>query len=199
MTKTRFLAAALAAFWLSAPALAQEPGQSYFGIGYGSNRTQGASPYTNTSDDSSAGGLRIYGGHMYGRFGLELGYFDLGEFDVNFTGTKIAEMKTDAITVAGVLVSPIGAGLSIHGKIGMALTRASFTCLQLCGTGSPVLADTDKTDVSGLLGLGLGTQLSQNMMVLLDWMHIGSVKHAISGEAYNDSYDTINLSLRFLF
>jgi hypothetical protein len=200
MKRISMVVALLAGALLAIPALAQEPGQGYFAFGYGSARTDGASPYTNTQDDSSSGGLRLYAGKMiWKNFGLEVGYFDFGKFDVNFGGSIIAETKTAAATLAGVFVSPLGAGFSIRGRAGAVFSQARFNCVSQCGTGTPVNANTKQTDVSGMLGIGIGAKLAQDITLRLDYDHFGNIKHSVSGTGYNDSYDTVSLALQFNF
>jgi hypothetical protein len=197
--KTAILIAALAGILLASHAQAQEPGQGYFGASYGAVWSDGASPYGNTLDDGKSGGFKFYGGSMWDRFGLEVGYYDLGTYDVKFGAAKIAETKTSAIAVSGVLATPLGGGYSIHGKLGLAFTQAAFSCIALCGTGSPVLADTKKRGTSGLLGLGIGAKLGQDVMMRIDFEHFGNVHHQISTTAYNDAYDILSVSVQFNF
>jgi hypothetical protein len=197
--RTAILIAALAGAVLGAHAQAQEPGQGYFGIGIGSATTDGASPYGNTFDDDTAAGFKVYGGSMWERFGIELGLYGLGRYDVELGGAKIAQTETFAAAVSGVMAVPLGGGYSFHAKLGLAFTRAEFTCISLCGTGTPVRADTIKYGTSGLLGLGLGAQLWQDALVRIDYEHFGSVHHQISTTGYKDHYDLLSVSLQFNF
>ena len=199
MKRTAILIAAMAGALLASHAQAQEPGQGYFGIGYGAATTDGTSPYDNTLDEDTAGGFKIYGGSMWERFGIELGFYNLGKYDVNFGGAKIAETKTAAVAVSGVLATPLGGGYSFHAKLGLAFTQAEFSCISLCGTGNPVLADTKKRGTSGLLGIGLGARIGQNVLARIDYEHFGSVHHQISTTEYTDGYDIFAVSLQFNF
>ena len=199
MKRTAILIAALAGALLASQAQAQEPGQGYFGIGFGAATTDGTSPYGNTLDEDTAGGFKVYGGSMWERFGIELGFYNLGKYDVNFGGAKIAETKTAAVAVSGVLATPLGGGYSFHAKIGLAFTQAEFSCISLCGTGNPVLADTKKRGTSGLLGIGLGARIGQNVLARIDYEHFGSVHHQISTTEYTDGYDIFAVSVQFNF
>ncbi|MEX0638385.1 MAG: outer membrane beta-barrel protein [Burkholderiales bacterium] len=199
MKRTAILIAALAGALLVSHAQAQEPGQVYFGIGYGSATTDGASPYGDTLDEDTAGGFKVYGGSMREHFGIEVGFYNLGKYDVNLGGAKIAETKTAAVAVSGVLATPLGGGYSFHAKLGLAFTQAEFTCISLCGTGNPVLADTEKRGISGLLGVGLGARLGRNVLVRIDYEHFGNVHHQISTTEYTDAYDLLSFSLQFNF
>lgn len=199
MKKTAILIAALAGALFALHAQAQEPGQGYFGIGYGAVWTDGASPYGDTIDEDTGGGAKIYGGSMWNRFGLELGLYTLGKYDVNFAGAKIADTETTAIAVSGVLATPLGGGYSFHGKIGLAFTQSEINCVSLCGTGNPPLASTKKRGTSGLLGIGIGAKLGQDAMLRVDYEHFGNVHHQIGTSKYTDSYDILSVNLQFNF
>jgi hypothetical protein len=197
--RTAILIAALAGALLGSHVQAQEPGQGYFGIGFGAATTDGTSPYDNTLDEDTAGGFKIYGGSMWDRFGIEVGFYGLGRYDVNFGGAKIADTETYAVAVSGVMAVPLGGGYSFHGKLGLAFTQAEFNCISLCGTGNPVLADTKKRGTSGLLGLGIGALLWRDAMIRMDYEHFGGVHHQISTTEYTDGYDMLSVSLQFNF
>jgi len=200
--RTAILFAALAGALLAFQAQAQEPGQGYFGLGYGAAFTKGASPYSDTLDEDTAGGFKIYGGSMMNdRFGLEVGYYNLGKYEVNFGGSKIADSKTQAIAVSGVLATPLGGGYSLHGKVGLAFTQFEFQCVApFCGTGGPpVLANTKKRGTSGLLGLGIGAALAQDVTMRIDYEHFGAVHQAVSTFVYKDGYDMLSVSVQFNF
>jgi hypothetical protein len=198
--RTAILIAALAGVLLASHAQAQAPGQSFFGVSFGAATTDGASPYTFTVDEDSSAGYRVYAGKMFDdHFGVELAYYDLGKYDVHLLGAKIAESKAAAITVAGVLATPLGGGYWLQGKAGIAFTEFKIACLSLCGTLSPVLANTSKRGVSGVLGLGLGAQLSQNMLMRIDYDHFGAVHHQLSNAGYKNPYDILSVSVQFNF
>lgn len=199
MKRSAILIAALAGTLLASQAQAQEPGQSYFGIGYGAVWTDGASPYGNTFDEDTAGGVKIYGGSMWDRFGVELGFYSLGKYDVEFAGAKIADTRTAAIAVSGVMATPLGGGYSFHGKLGLAFTQSEISCNGACVPASPPLANTTKRGTSGLLGLGIGAKLGQNMMMRVDYEHFGNVHHQTGTFAYNDGYDIFSVSVQFNF
>lgn len=199
MKKTAILIAVLAGALLAFQAQAQEPGQSYFGIGYGAVFTDGASPYDNTIDESTVAGAKIYGGRMWGNFGLEVGLYALGKYDVKFAGTKISDTTTNAVAVSGVMMTPLGGGFSFHGKIGLAFTQAEIQCAGACIAASPTLANTTKRGVSGVLGLGLGARLAQDVLARIDYEHFGNVHHQTDTFAYNNGYDIMSVSLQFNF
>ncbi len=199
MKRTAIPIAALAGMLLASGAQAQEPGQSYFGVGFGAVWTDAASPYTNTLDEDTASGGKVYWGSLGDRFGLEVGLYSLGQYDVNFGGAKIAETKTHAIALSGVLATPLGGGYSFHAKVGLAMTQAEIECNGPCVAATPPLADTKKRGVSGLLGLGLGARAGQNFIVRIDYEHFGSVHHQVGTFEYTDGYDMLSVSLQLHF
>jgi hypothetical protein len=197
--KTAILIAALAGTLLAFQAQAQSPGQGYFGVGYGAVWTDGASPYSDTIDEDTAGGAKIYGGSMWNNFGLEVGLYSLGKYNVNVASGKVADTSTMAVAVSGVMATPLGGGYSFHGKVGLAFTQSEINCVALCGTGFPALASTTKRGTSGLLGLGIGAKLWQDVMVRIDYEHFGNVHHQIGTFKYNDSDDILSVNLQLNF
>lgn len=197
MKRTAILIAALAGALLAPYAQAQQPGQAYVGVGYGAVWTDGASPFTNTVDEDTEGGGKIYAGRMWNRFGLEVGYYNLGKYDVSFGGAKIAETETTAIAVSGVMATPLGGGFSFHAKLGLAFTQHEIECPGVCVASSPQLINTKKRGTSGLLGVGLGAQLSGSVLVRVDYEHIGNVHHAVGSFEYRDAYDMLSVNLQF--
>ena len=200
MRRTAILIAALTGVLFAPHAPSQEIGESYFGVGYGVVWSDSASPYPQTLDDGTAAGGKIYGGSMGDRFGIELGLYSLGKFDVNLLGAKLAETATTAVAVSGVMATPLGGGYSFHAKLGLAFTQAEFTCSGAqCATLSPVGVNTKKRGTSGLLGLGIGARLGQNVIMRVDFEHFGNVHHQIGTFAYNDGYDIFSVSAQFNF
>lgn len=200
MKRTAILIAVLAGALLAAHAQAQEPGQSYFGIGYGAVWSDSASPYANTLDDGTTAGAKIYAGSMQERFGLELGLYHLGEFEVNLLGAKLAETRTTAAAVSGVMATPLGGGYTFHAKLGLAFTQAEFTCSGAqCATQSPPGVNTKKRGMSGLFGLGVGAKMGQNVLMRIDFEHFGNVHHQIGNTEYGDGYDILSVNLQFNF
>jgi Outer membrane protein beta-barrel domain len=199
MKKIGMLFALLAGALLATQSQAQAPGQSYFGIGIASAWSDGASPYDDTKDEDTAGAGKIYYGHMWSNWGMELGGYYLGKYDVEFGGSKIAESEATAIVVSGVYAADIGAGFTFHGKVGIAFTQFKIDCLQQCGNGTPPLADTKKTGLSGMWALGIGAKFSQNWLARMEWEHIGAFHSAVSDYEYKEPYDLFTVSLQFHF
>ena len=199
MKKIGMLFALLAGALLAAHAQAQAPGQYYFGVGVGAMWSNGASPYTNTSDDKRATGGKIYAGKMAGSWGLELSGYHLGDYDVKFNNVTIAESKPRAIFVSAVYVTDLGGGYTFHAKGGIGFTRHTYTCVSSCGTGTPANVDTETDNLSGMWALGFGSRLTQNIEARMDWEHVGSFHHAVSTTTYKESVDMFTVSLQFGF
>ena len=199
MKRTAILIAALAGLILTAPVRAQAPGQgAYLGIGYGSVWSNGGSFFSNTINEDTVAGGKIYAGYMRDdNWGIELGLHDLGKYDVFLLGAKTDEFKTTAVSVAGVFSTPIGAGYSFNGRLGLAFTNVEYDCLQLCG--GAFADDTKKRGTSGMLGIGLGARLAQALSFRVDFDHFGSVHHAVGNTEYKESYDVLSVNLVLLF
>jgi hypothetical protein len=194
--RTAILIAALAGALLASHAQAQQGG--YVGIGYGSVWSNGGSFFSNTINEDTVAGGKIYAGYMTSEYlGLEIGLHNLGKYEVFLLGTKTDEFKTTAVSVAGVLSVPVGGGYSFNGRLGLAFTNVEYDCLQGCGVAP--LVDTKKRGTSGLLGLGLGAKLGQSAEVRIDFDHFGSVHHAVGNTEYKESYDVLSVNLVLLF
>lgn len=202
MKRAGVLIAALTGMLLATQAQAQAPGQgAYLGAGYGGVWSDGASPYTNTNDDRSAEGGKIFGGYMWDeRWGVELGIHSLGRYKVKFGAAQIARTQTTAFSVAGAYRLPIGAsGYSFNARVGVALTNVEFTCVSLCNAGDPLNVDTRTRGASGLIGLGLSAKLSEGISMRADYDHFGSVHQGVDTFEFKDSYDVLSVSIQFLF
>jgi hypothetical protein len=194
--RTAILIAALAGALLASHAQAQQGG--YVGIGYGSVWSNGGSFFSNTINEDTVAGGKIYAGYMTSEYlGLEIGLHNLGKYEVFLLGTKTDEFKTTAVSVAGVLSVPVGGGYSFNGRLGLAFTNVEYDCLQGCGVAP--LVDTKKRGTSGLLGLGLGAKLGQSAEVRIDFDHFGRVHHAVGNTEYKESYDVLSVNLVLLF
>jgi hypothetical protein len=191
----------LSGLFLATPALAQQGG-GYVGAGFVSASTNNASDFAsafvvNGSANKSATGLKVYGGYLWGRYGLEAGYYDLGTYDVKSGGVKTDKFKTSAITVSGVGSLPLGNAFNLNGKLGLAFTSADYTCVLGCG--GAIFVNTSKSGVSLLLGGGLGWQATKSFSLRGDLEFFNNVQHA-AGIAKNDaSYTTLSVSGQYNF
>ena len=142
-------------------------------------------------------GGKIYVGFMTNaNWGTEIALHHLGTFDAFLAGVKTDQWKATAVSVAGVYTTPLGAGYSFNGRLGLAFTNVEYDCLQIC---SATVFDNKKRGISGMFGLGLGASLTQNLQMRVDFEHIGSVHHAVGNTEYKDAYDVFSVSLVFLY
>lgn len=202
MKRTAILIAALAGLLLAAQAQAQAPAKGYYlGLSYGTVWTDAGGVYTNTvNEDTSAGG-KLYGGYMWSdNWGMELGVQSLGKYEIFFNGSKIADVKTTAVSVSSVYTQPLfDWGYHVNVRFGLAFTDARFNCASLCGVGSPLNVDTKKRGVSGTFGIGVGAKLTESLSMRVDYDHIGNVHHQVDVREYREGYDTFGVSLQLLF
>jgi len=199
MKKIGMLIALLAGALLGAHAHAQAPGQWYIGAGGGSVWTDGASPYTGTQDDGVAVGYKVYGGAVGERWGIELGYYHFGPYDVSDAGLKVAESKLQTVASSVVYTTELYPGYLLHGKLGVAFTEYQYKCVSLCGTGTPANLSTKTTGLSGIWGLGVGARFTQSFEMRMDWEHIGAVHEAVSTLTFKDAYDMFSISAQLNF
>ena len=198
MRTTAILIAALAGMLAGTPVQAEE-NAGYIGIGYSSNWSNGGSLYVNTVNENVTSGGKFYGGYQWGRMAMELSYNNLGTYDIVFAGAKYAQMKTSAIGLAGVYTAPLAPGFNLSAKLGLAFTSAKHGCVALCGTGTPANVDTKKRGLSGLIGLGVGTTMSEDLEIRVDFDHFGGVHHQIDVTQFKEAYDVLSVSLKITF
>lgn len=205
MKRTAILIAALAGLLLTLQAQAQAPGQGfYFGGGIGTVWSKGGQVYNDTINEDASPGGKVYAGYMSTDYwGMEVGLHSLGRYDTEFNNAKISDMKTTAISVAGVYTRPLfDTGYNVNVRLGLAFTNAQYTCVSLCGpTSTPGLANVDskKRGVSGTFGLGVGAKLTQALSMRLDFDHFGAVKHKVDLTEYGEFYDVLSVNLQLQF
>lgn len=198
----RVLLVVLSGLFLATPASAQQQG-GYIGAGFMSVSTDNANDFApfngpGSTGDQTATGLKVYGGYMWGRYGLEAGSYDLGTYDVkNGAGAKSDQFKTSALTVSGVGSWPLGNALNLYGKVGLAFTTADYTCVLGCGG---TFVNTSKSDVSPLIGIGLGWQATKGFSLRGDLEIFTNVRHAVGTLLTNDaSYTVLSVSAQYNF
>jgi hypothetical protein len=205
MKKIGTIIALLAGVLLGGQAFAQAPGQSYFGASFGSVWTDGGSPYTSNvvNEDTSVGFKAFAGNMLWGNWGLELGYYNLGEYDADVasTGLRLMTAETSAVAVNGVYATPLGPGYSFHAKAGLAFTLYEVTCrtASSCAASFPVTINTKTYGVSGMLGIGISANLAQDVALRIDFEHIGTVQEAVGNFNFKDGYDFFSVGLQFTF
>jgi len=201
MKKIRILLVMLTSAFLATPALAQSAG-GYVGAGFLSASTNNASDFATAfngptgSGDKSATGLKVYGGYMWGRYGVEAGYYGLGTYEVKLGGTKTDEFKTTALTVSGVGSWPLGTAFNLNGKLGLAFTSVDYTCVVGCGG---LFVNTSKSGVSTLLGIGLGWQATKDFSLRADLELFTGVKHGVSTVEAKYGYTAFSVSGQYNF
>jgi len=205
MKKIGTIVALLAGVLLGGQAFAQAPGQSYFGASFGSVWTDGGSPYTiNVVNEDISAGFKAFAGNMlWNKFGLEVGYYNLGTYETDFTGSgqTFMEAETSAFTVNGVYTTPLGPGYAFHAKAGLAFTLYEASCRDaaVCAASTPVTVNTKFHGVSGMLGIGISANLAKDVAVRIDYEHFGSVHQAVGNTEFKDGYDFLSVGLQFTF
>lgn len=101
----------------------------------------------------------IYTGGMFNQYvGAELGYVDFGKFERGGGRTRAAGVN---LSLVGHL--PLGA-FNVYGKIGTLYGRTNVSSNPVSG-----LATGKRSGWEGSYGVGVGYQLSQRSMVVLEW------------------------------
>lgn len=197
------LTAALAAALAALPARAQEaPGRYYMGIsGAAVTSDAGRSLQTitgGTEDKTTPNGGKVYAGYLRGNWGLEFGYYYLGNIKIENAGGQVQdELTTSALVVAGVYQVDIGHGFDFVARAGVAFTNAEYDCKLSCG--APTFVDTKTTGNSGMWGLGVNMRMTQSLSFLLEYEHIGSVHHNVGNIEFQDGYYMYSVGARLTF
>lgn len=202
MRNTLPFLAALAAACLITPAQAQTPG-GYAGVGVMSVWTNNAKEFARATygfsggGDDTATGFKIYGGYLWpSRFGVEVGYYDLGSYEVKDFGAKTDEFAVNAFTVSGVFAMPIGRNFDFNAKAGIAFTNVDYTCVTGCGF---PYVNTSKSGTAGVLGAGVGWRVAPNFSLRIDHEYFGGVRHAVGSIEVDYGYSALSLSAQVRF
>jgi hypothetical protein len=191
---TLMLLAALADAFLMTPAQAQTPG-GYAGIGVMSVSTENARDFAATyatSGDGSSTGFKAYGGYLWpSRLGIEIGYYDLGSYDVRTGTAKSDEFAVNAFAISGVFAWPIANKFDFNAKLGLAFTNVDYTCVTSCGG---IFVNTNKSGIAGVLGAGMGWRVAPNFSLRADLVFIGDVTHSVGGLEADYAYDALSFS-----
>jgi len=163
----------------STQAIAQNAGHFYGGAGAGQSQSKindnqinnalvGTSGTTTSiSHDDTDAAYKVFGGYQFNPyFGLEAGYFNLGQFGFKSTttptGTLDGRMKVDGVNIDMVGTLPVNDQLSLLGRLGMhnARTRDTFT-----STGAVVVSDPTReiTEKNYKAGFGFAYKFSPSM------------------------------------
>lgn len=168
---------------LGAASAAAQDGSSYFygGLSVGQSRARideqrisagllgSGLATTAMSRDERDTAYRLFGGYQFNRyFGLEAGYFRLGEFGFAATtapaGTLSGRIRLQGANTDLVGTWPLTERLSVIGRVGAqyAQARANFT-----GSGAVGVLDPNprKNEVNPKLGIGLQYELTRSFFV----------------------------------
>ena len=210
ITAHRLLGLASLGLLAAAPALAQEPGFYYGGIGVGQSRTD-TDPYGLTSGllpgvgaasavtDEKDTAYKLFGGHQLNRhFALELGYFNLGRNGFGATtapaGSLSGQTRVQGINLDLVGTLPLTDRFSMLGRVGgqYAWSRSRFA-----GTGAAAGVPGSSSRRDGGYKVGLGVQYELNpSMWLRGEVERYRIKDAVG---HRSNVDMVSVSLVFPF
>jgi len=213
-SKTTILAAAaLAAILAAGPAAAQDSGWYIGGGGAMTNAKFSQGDFTNLatgtfSADDSEFGLRIFGGYrVTPNWGFEFGASSLGSYDLHYNnggaGTAVYQYDAAALTAALTARLPLGGGVSVNGRAGLAFTVAAIDLKVNNGTASPPLctsggySDCTSTSTNFYWGLGGQFDITPSWAIRLDYDNYGEVGSQY--ETGRAKIDAISLSVQYTF
>lgn len=163
----------------STPSFAQNADHFYGGLGAGQSQSKiddnlinstviGTSATTTSiTHDNNDKAYKVFGGYQFNPyFGLEAGYFNLGEFGFKSTttpaGTLDGRIKLDGMNIDMVGTLPVNDQLSVLGRLGVhnARTRDTFAA-----TGAVVANSLSRetTETNYKAGFGFAYKFSQSM------------------------------------
>ncbi len=182
---------------------AQAAAQAYVGIGVLTAQSDNAKEAGQAfwgpagGGDSSSTAVKVFGGYQWPqRFGVEVGYYNLGSYDVTNGAVKTDEFTTTAFTVAGTYAVPLGQAFDLNLKAGLAFTDVEYTCMVGCGG---LTFSTSKTGTAGLLGIGLAWNVQKNFALRADVDYFGGVMHSVGGAQAEYDYVLFGVSGQFRF
>ena len=179
MKKLHVLCLASLAALSSTQALAQNAEHFYGGIGMGQAQSKiddqkinaalisaGATSNSITHDQNDAA-YKVFGGYQFNPyFGMEAGYFNLGEFGFKSTTTPAGSLdgriKLDGMNIDMVGTVPVNDQLSLIARVGVHNARARDT---FTTTYAGVVShyNPEKTDTNYKAGFGFAYKFSQSM------------------------------------
>lgn len=166
---------------LAASALAQDPGHGYVGLSGGPSRAEidqaritaglQAEGLTTSSfgRDEKGGAYKLFGGYQFNRyFGVEGGYFNLGQFGFNATtvpaGTLNGQLKSQGLNLDLVATVPLSQRFSVIARVGGQIHRTQDN---FSSTGAVSLLDPSPSKRAGgyKFGGGLQYEVNRNFLV----------------------------------
>ena len=183
----------LVALFASGPALAQAPGW-YIGGGVGTTKadfvrsdftTTGLATGTYSADDDDVAG-RIFGGYrVASNWAVEFGLASLGRYKHRYNNAgnvAVYDYDASALTVAAAASLPVGGGVSLNGRLGIAFAATELRLRRNNGTANPPFCPdswwySDCSSESTNLYWGLGAQfdVSPHWGIRLDYDNYGEV------------------------
>lgn len=193
MTRSSMIlaAAVLAASLAAAPAAAQNSGW-YMGGGAGQTNADFATgdfaslATGSYSNDDSETGLRFFGGYrITPNWGVEFGIATFGRFKHRYdNGGSVAVYNYDASALTAALAAhlPLGGGVSVNGRAGIAFTAANLSLAVGNGTETPRYCESDwwyddcvSVESNLYWGLGLQFDINPSWGVRLDYDNFGTI------------------------
>jgi hypothetical protein len=150
-----------------------------------------------TSGDGSATGFKAYGGYLWpNRFGVEVGYYDLGTYDVRTGTAKTDDFQTSALTVSGVFATPFASNFDFTAKLGLAFTNVDYSCFGGCGG---IFVNTSKSGIAGIGGVGIGWRITPSFSLRADADWFGGVTHSVGGLEADYGYGALSIGGQLKF
>lgn len=204
-------AAALVALLAGAPAAAQKS-RWYVGGGAGQTKADfetgdftGLATGTYSNDDSGVA-PRVFGGYRVApNWAVEFGLTAFGRFKHYYNNggsTAVYDYDASALTTALAAHLPLGGGVSVNGRAGIAFTAASLNLNVDNGTATPRFcsdawwySDCTSTDTNLFWGLGFQFDINPRWGIRLDYDNYGT----IGGQFESGRADIEQISLNVLF
>lgn len=126
------------------------------------------------SSDESATGYKLYGGVLWGNWGVEIGYYDFGSYTVEGGANNSVSDKfgTTAYAISAVGSWPVSRVVTLTGKLGIAPAKTKYECLRGCAG----ISGTEKSSTGVLFSFGVGWNVSPNVMLTASLDALGGVK-----------------------
>jgi OOP family OmpA-OmpF porin len=182
MKKLNAICLACAAVLGAAPAMAQNANHFYGGVGVGEAKSKidddrinasligAGATSTSITHDQKDTTYKVFGGYQFNPyFGMEAGYFNLGEFGFKSSattpsgaGTLDGRIKLDGINLDMVGTMPVNDQLSLIGRVGVHNARARDT---FTTTGAVVVSNPNPSikETNYKAGVGFSYKFSQSM------------------------------------
>lgn len=178
MKITKFVSIIPLAAVLAAPAMAETPQQSYFGVSVGQANIDDFCDGTEITCDDTPISARLYvGSKLNDLADLEVGYryIDDAEASGVYSGVAVAAAINGHFVDATLqLGMPESGPFKLHTKLGLMFWRLNY---EAAGTDGFVFAsvEDDQTGVALRSGLGVSYQVSETVRLKADWDYLINV------------------------